>query len=54
MHRREKLDTAVMAAFIARDSEPTAGEVERSGEGEVPSRLPDYDNTIRQRGGSDE
>jgi hypothetical protein len=40
-----------MAAFVARGSEPTAGEAERSGEG-FGRFSPDYDKTTRQHGGN--
>jgi hypothetical protein len=42
-----------MAAFVARGSESTAGKAERSGEKSMGSP-PDYDKTIRQRGGGDQ
>jgi hypothetical protein len=43
-----------MVAFVARGSEPTAGEAGRSGEGVIGGIPPDYDKAIRQRGGGDE
>jgi hypothetical protein len=42
-----------MVAYVARGSEPTADEAEH-GEGEFGGFPPDYDKTIRQRGGDDE
>jgi|AntAceMinimDraft_5_1070358.scaffolds.fasta_scaffold488510_1 hypothetical protein len=45
MHQREKIHATAMAAFVARGSEPTAGEAERSGEGGVGEFLP---TTIKQ------
>jgi hypothetical protein len=54
VHRREKLDATIMVAFIARGSEPTSGEAERSVEGGSVFFSPVYNKTIRQRGDGDE
>jgi hypothetical protein len=43
-----------MVAFVARGSQPTAGEAERSGERGFGGFSPDCDKTIRQCGGGDE
>ena len=43
-----------MVAFVARGSEPTAGETGRREDGGFGGFPPDYDKTIRQRGGGDE
>jgi hypothetical protein len=45
IHRRKKLDATAMVAFVARGSEPSAGEAERSGEGRFGGFPP---TTIKQ------